>query len=252
MMNYADTDDIPEQRNELNAAYVYSRVSAGVIASMDAAAALAMPGVVDFITAKDVTDSGCANDCGIFPGDQEIFASKQVYCAGQAVGLIVADTLAHAQAASKIVVVHYTPLPAKSILSIDEAVAANSFIDPNNPFDGGHVTEVKQGDVATGFAAAKHVASGVVRSGAQEHFYMETMAAVAVPEEDGFWTVHASAQGPASIRSTLTGVLQIPGSRINVITKRAGGGFGGKITGPHPIAGTPPVLVQKCQTRPKQ
>jgi xanthine dehydrogenase/oxidase len=39
------TDDIPQQRDELCAAFVYSRVSAGVIASIDAAAALAMPGV---------------------------------------------------------------------------------------------------------------------------------------------------------------------------------------------------------------
>ena len=163
------TDDIPQQRDELCAAYVYARVSAGVIASIDASAALAMPGVVDFISAKDVTDSGCANECGAFPGDEEIFASKQVYCAGQAVGLIVADSLPHAQAAAKVVDVKYTPLPAKSILTIDDAIAANSFLE-DNTYDGGHVTELTQGSVSAGFAAAKHVASGVVKSGAQEHF----------------------------------------------------------------------------------
>ena len=240
------TDDIPQQKDELCAAYVYSRYAAGVIASIDASEALKMQGVVDFISAKDVTDMGCANECGGFPGDEEIFASKQVYCAGQAVGLIVADRLDHAQAAAKKVVVNLTPLPAHPILSVDEAIAANSFLE-NAGFDAGHVDELKQGDCDKGFAAAAHVASGTVKTGAQEHFYMETMASVAVPEEDGRWTVHSSAQGPASIRQTLTGILQIPGSRINVITKRAGGGFGGKITRSHPIAASVVVAAKKLK-----
>eukprot|EP01047_Picozoa_sp_COSAG01_P062785 COSAG01_NODE_8041_length_2945_cov_1.368236_1_plen_715_part_10 len=50
------TDDIPQQKDELCAAYVYSRYAAGVISSIDASAALNMPGVVEFISAKDVTD----------------------------------------------------------------------------------------------------------------------------------------------------------------------------------------------------
>ena len=76
---------------------------------------------------------------------------------------------------------------------------------------------------------------------------METMASVAVPEEDGYWTVHSSAQGPASIRNTLAGVLQTPASRINVVTKRAGGGFGGKIMRSHPIAAAVTVAAKKLR-----
>ena len=240
------TDDIPQQARELCAAYVLSEVAAGVIASIDASHALAAPGVVDFVSAKDVTDLGCANECGGFPGDEEIFASKQVYCCGQAVGLVVADSLPHAQAAAKLVKVSYHPLPAKPILSIEEAIAANSFITMNT-FDTGHIDKVESGDCTKGFASAKHVVSGVVSIGAQEHFYMETQAAVAIPEEDGRWTVHSSCQGPASIRQTLTGVLQIPGSRINVSCKRAGGGFGGKITGAHPMAAAVVVAAKKLR-----
>ena len=63
---------------------------------------------------------------------------RQVFCAGQAVGLVVADTLAHAQDAARAVDVAYTPLPAPSILSIDEAIAANSFL-VESTFDPGHV-----------------------------------------------------------------------------------------------------------------
>jgi xanthine dehydrogenase molybdopterin-binding subunit B len=113
--------------------------------------------------------------------------------------------------------------------------------------DGGHVTNVNCGNVAAGFAAAQHTLSGTVRMGAQEHFYMETQACLAVPEEDGFWTVHASCQGPSSLRMTLSSVLQIPGSRINCITKRAGGGFGGKITRAHPIGAAVAVAAKKLR-----
>jgi xanthine dehydrogenase/oxidase len=209
------TDDIPERVGELNAAYVYSDVSCGVISRIDASAALAMAGVVDFLSAKDVTASGCTNECGAFPGDEEIFASTHVYCAGQAIGLVVADTLAHAQAAALRVKAVYNSLPAKPLLSIDDAIAANSFITENQ-YDKGHVTELACGDVTKGFAAAKHTVQGVVRTGAQEHFYMETQASVCIPEEDGFYTVYSSCQGPASMRMTLGAVLQIPGCELSL------------------------------------
>jgi hypothetical protein len=62
------TDDIPQQPNELCAAYAVSTVASGVIASIDVSKALSMPGVKDVITAKDVTDMGCVNECGSFPG----------------------------------------------------------------------------------------------------------------------------------------------------------------------------------------
>ena len=81
---------------------------------------------------------------------------------------------------------HLTPLPSHPLLTIDDAIAANSFLE-NKGYDSGHVDELKQGDCDKGFAAAAHVVSGTVKTGAQEHFYMETMASVAVPEEDGRW-----------------------------------------------------------------
>ena len=38
---------------------------------------------------------------------------------------------------------------------------------------------------------------------------METQACVAVPEEDGFWTVHTSSQDPSGTRNALAAVLQV-------------------------------------------
>jgi xanthine dehydrogenase molybdopterin-binding subunit B len=72
------TDDIPNPSGGLYGSYVYSTVVTGTISSIDASVAMTMPGVVAFISAKDVADIGAANDCGAFPGDEEIFASSRI------------------------------------------------------------------------------------------------------------------------------------------------------------------------------
>ena len=56
---------------------------------------------------------------------------------------------------------------------------------------------LKNGDVESGFAASDHVIEGEVRMGGQEHFYLETHAAIAVPKgEDGEMEVFCSSQHP--------------------------------------------------------
>ena len=48
------TDDMPEQKNSLFAAFVGSTEALAVIKGVDASAALALPGVVAYIGAEDV------------------------------------------------------------------------------------------------------------------------------------------------------------------------------------------------------
>ena len=56
------------------------------------------------------------------------------------------------------------------------------------------------GDPDGAFKAAPHVVEGEVRSGAQEHFYLETQAAFAVPKEDGEMEVFSSCQAPSTVQ----------------------------------------------------
>jgi xanthine dehydrogenase molybdopterin-binding subunit B len=69
--------------------------------SIDASAALALPGVVAFLSAKDIVAAGGQNSCGMFPGDEELFASTEVGYVGQPIGLIVANSPALAEQAAK-------------------------------------------------------------------------------------------------------------------------------------------------------
>ena len=62
----------------------------------------------------------------------------------------------------------------------------------------------------------------------QYYFYMETHTALAVPDEDNCITVYLSSQSPEFAHSTIARCLGIPENNVRVITRRVGGGFGGK------------------------
>ena len=68
-----------------------------------------------------------------------------------------------------------------------------------------------------------------VRTYSQKHFYMETQTALAVPDEDGCMNVYTSCQAPDMVQMVISTCLNLPLHNIRVITRRLGGGFGGKV-----------------------
>lgn len=74
---------------------------------------------------------------------------------------------------------------------------------------------------------------------------METQCALAIPEEAGALRVHSSSQGTCSVRGALTRSLGLPASKVIVETKRAGGGFGGKLSRNWPVACAVAVAAKK-------
>lgn len=212
------TDDIPKYHNELCGVLVMSTKAHAKIVSIDAAAALAMPGVEAFYSAKDVPGS---NATGPIFKDEEIFAASEVTCTGQPVGFVVAATQAQAREASRAVVVVYEELP--TILTIEEAIEAKSYYMADRT--------IQRGDLDAGYAASDHVLEGEIRLGGQEHFYLETQGSIAVPKgEDGEMEVFASTQNPTETQVLVASALGVPENRIVCRVKRMGGGFGGKET----------------------
>ncbi|VDM75376.1 unnamed protein product [Strongylus vulgaris] len=55
-----------------------------------------------------------------------------------------------------------------------------------------------------------------VRTGAQEHTYMETQSCIAIPGEDDEWIIHSSSQAPASIQLHASVALGVPSHKIIV------------------------------------
>lgn len=65
---------------------------------------------------------------------------------------------------------------------------------------------------------------------------METQTALAVPDEDDCMVVYTSSQCPQFAHSVIAKCLGIPESNVRVITRRVGGGFGGKAVKSMPVS----------------
>ncbi|XP_048532182.1 probable aldehyde oxidase 1 isoform X2 [Triticum urartu] len=68
----------------------------------------------------------------------------------------------------------------------------------------------------------------VIKLESQYYFYMETQTALAIPDEDNCITVYSSAQLPEITQNVVADCLGIPYHNVRIITRRVGGGFGGK------------------------
>ena len=121
------TNDEVMNSKGLYATFVHSTQATGTITAIDASTALQQPGVVKFISAQDLASINAINDCGSFPGDEEVFATNTITTWGQSIGLILADTQYHANAAAKLVEVSYAPNPPTPIVTLADAIAAKSF-----------------------------------------------------------------------------------------------------------------------------
>ncbi len=208
-------DDLPSPAGCLVAVPLGSPVAHGTITRLDATAALAMDGVIAVLTAADIPGE---NQIGsIFP-DEPLLADGTVHHGGQTVALVLATSRAIAVEARRAVVLEVAPLPA--VLEAREAAAAGQLLQPARTF--------AMGDTDTAWDACEVIVEGRAETGAQEHFYLETQAALAEPREDGTFLVHSSTQGPTAVQKAISRVLDVPMHAIEVDVRRLGGAFGGK------------------------
>ena len=217
-------DDMSEPPGTLHAALVLSPVAHGALNGIDAAEALAQPGVVAILRARDIPG---VNDAGPIGPNEPLFAESLVEFAGQPVAAVVAATLDAARAAAKLVKLDIAPRDA--ILSIEDAVALNSLLCAP--------MIVSRGDAAAALAAAPHRLRHCLRVGGQEHFYLEGQVALAVPGEDSDMTVYSSTQNPSEVQHIAARLLGVELNRVTCIVRRLGGGFGGKESNASIVAG---------------
>jgi xanthine dehydrogenase large subunit len=211
------TDDIPELAGTLYAALILSPVAHGELIGdgIDRAAILQQHGVVAVYTAKDIPGE---NNCGPINHDDPFLAVGKVEFIGQAVAVVVARNMLYAREAAhkaQVQVKELTP-----ILTIDEAMAAQSFVMP--------AKGITRGDAAAAMAAAPHRLKGSTETGQQEQFYLEGQITYAVPREDGQMTLYSSTQHPDGNQREAAAALNLNTNDVEVICRRMGGAFGGK------------------------
>ncbi|MDT5040034.1 MAG: hypothetical protein QOE51_1019 [Actinoplanes sp.] len=209
------------------------------IVAVDAAAALAVPGVHGVLTHDDAPkrlfSTAQHEHPGEDPADTRVL-DDVVRHVGQRVAAVVADTEAAAEAACRLIRVQYERLPA--VTDPEQAMRPGAPLlhgDKDASFGIARASanvageiHAELGDVAAGFAAADVIYEQTFRTPRAQHAALETHGAVGWLDEAGRLVVRASTQTPFLTRRALAVLFDLPAEEVRVLTGRVGGGFGGK------------------------
>lgn len=203
------------------------------IVSIDASAALDLPGVIAVYTGDDI--ARLANPyqaTSRMKNYQATFipplALGKVRYVGEAVAAVIAESRYVAEDALALIEIDYDPLP---VLIDPEAAAAEDAPRLHDDLVSNVLAEraFARGEVTEAFEAAP------VTAGGRFHFTRTTPVTIeargAVAEYDRrarSLTLHCTTQIPGIVRDKLSEIFDLPGPKIRVIAPDVGGGFGGK------------------------
>ncbi|KAL6205175.1 hypothetical protein ACLB2K_022437 [Fragaria x ananassa] len=226
-------DDIPSPTNCLHGAFIYSTKPLARVKGINVRTKPQPDGVSADLSFKDIPNGGENVGSKTIFGSEPLFADDITQCAGQRLAFVVADTQKHADLAANAADVEYEMEDMEPpILSVEEAIKRSSYFEVPS-----FLYPKQVGDISKGMAIADHkITSAQIKLGSQYHFYMETQTALAVPDEDNCLVVYTSSQCPQFSHAVIAKCLGIPESNVRVITRRVGGGFGGKAVKSIPVA----------------
>ncbi|TVU39658.1 hypothetical protein EJB05_13089 [Eragrostis curvula] len=240
----AYVDDIPAPKNCLHGEFIYSTQPLAYVKNIKFKSSLASEKIITVVSAKDIPRNGQNIGSMTRFGDESLFGDPIAEYAGQALGVIIAETQRYADMAAKQVVVEYDMADLNTpILTMEQAVQNNSY------FDVPAVLYPKQiGDFSKGMAEADHkILSTEVKLASQYYFYMETQTALAIPDENDTMVVYSSSQYPELAQTVIARCLGVPFGNVRVITRRVGGGFGGKGYRSFPVATAAALCAYKLK-----
>jgi xanthine dehydrogenase large subunit len=208
-------DDMPQPSEMLYAAVFSSPVMHGKIMALHVQDACSMDGIVAVLTSKDIPGE---NQIGPIIQDEELLASAEVCYVGQPVALVIGTSPEIARKGVRKITIDVEQLPA--------------ITDPKEAFSKGKIIGSPRtfilGDVEATWQKCDLVLEGVCDIGGQEHVYLETQRARAIPLEENNLCIYSATQGPSAVQRHAAKVLGLPDHNIEVDVKRLGGGFGGK------------------------
>ena len=242
----------PGLTGQLHACFVRATQAHATIRSIDAAEALALPGVHTVITGAQLQAAGIGAipALAVFNGSDgkpmanaaiPPLAIDTVRHVGEALAMVVADSAAIAQDGADLVQIELDALPV--VATIEAALATNAprvwpHLASNVALDWAD-GDLAQSDAA--FASAFHVESVALDDPPLTACAMEPRAAIAqwTPDDGdggdgnggtGQYTLIASTQGVMVVRKQLAeSVLKIAPEKLRVVTPDVGGGFGAKV-----------------------
>ncbi len=225
-------DDLPTLPGTLEAVFITSSHAHAIIKSIDISKAASMAGVAAVLSVKDIPGQ---NDIAPIHDDEPLLADGVAEYVGQPIAILAADTYDQAFTAAKEVAIEYEVL--EPVLSIEEALEKEQYTGPTQL--------MQRGDSAGAIDSATQKISGEISCGGQDHFYLESNIALAVPGEDTDMLVYSSTQHPSEVQHVVSHLLGVAFNDITVEVRRMGGGFGGKESQPTIIAGAAAMLAAK-------
>ncbi|RYY84436.1 MAG: xanthine dehydrogenase family protein molybdopterin-binding subunit, partial [Comamonadaceae bacterium] len=165
---------------------------------------------------------------------RRVLAHERVRFVGEAVALVVAQTMEQARDAAEAVFVEYEELP--QVVDVQAAIAAGApALCPEAPDN--ITAEMRHGDAAAAeaaFTGAAHVVKLELTNQRVVALAIEPRSVLAWVADDGRLTVRMSSQMPSGVRNALCNdILGIPKEEVRVTVGDVGGGFGMK-TGIYP------------------
>jgi carbon-monoxide dehydrogenase large subunit len=229
-----------------HAAFVRSPHAFAAIRGIDAAPALALPGVIAVLTAADLAREGARDINAITPvpgGADMVVVPHPALCAdmvrhvGDPVALVVAETAAAARDGAEAVAVDYDERdPVADLARAVEPGAPRIWPEAvgNIAVDWHGFTAADpaaRAELAETFARAAHVASVRLVNQRIVMAPMEPRGALAgYDAESGRYTLHCATQSAIVLRHHLAGSLAVKPDRVRVVTGDVGGAFGMRTT----------------------
>jgi carbon-monoxide dehydrogenase large subunit len=235
------TDDI-NRPGQTYAYFLRSPHAHAKIKSIDTKAAAAAPGVVAVLTGVELATDKIGNlICGWMIQSKDgspmkmsahpALANGKANHVGDAVAVVIAETLSQARDASEKIKVDYEVLPAVADLAMAQKQDAPQIHDvaPNNTIYQWHLGDPKAVEVA--FKSAKHVTKLDIVNNRLAPNAMEPRVAIA--EYDAgtdHLTLWNTSQNPHVARLVIAAFVGMaPEHKLRVIAPDVGGGFGSKI-----------------------
>jgi len=235
------TEELPP--NTLRAVMVAAPIARGRVQSIDAKAALALPGVVAVLTHADMPRLATPP----VPPAAQSFTPMQgidVHYEGQPVGLVLAETLEAAEQGAALVAVKYER---------DDPVVFERGT-PRAPRTEGNgyayfEVDTTKGDVEAALRQAAVTVDQSYVTPTRHHNMMEPSATLAEWHGDTLH-MHDATQWTYGVQMALAAMLNMSPEKIHVRCPYTGGGFGAKgYTNPHQILA---ALAAKVTGRPVQ
>lgn len=234
---YVDDVNLP---GELHAHFLRSYLASAEIKSIDASAALEMPGVVAVLTYDDLKVPEMSMSASLFkmfaaqmPDRPRVpdlpLAHERVRYVGDPVVMVIATSRYVAEDAAELIDVEYEPLTPV----VDYETAHERTDNIVNPSLGTNVSGEMALPLDDDYNAlvdrAAHSITATFRQHRQTNVPMETRGLIASWDPySGEMTAHVASQNPHEWRRRCADLLEIGEDRIRVIQKDVGGGFGQK------------------------